>query len=408
VKVLLVDDNPRRYERLIDRLQAAGISRQNIDLVTCAMDARDRLHSVQYDLMVLDILLPLRPEDAPEERHSQELLVEILDFGELYRPNQIVGLSAYEAAADKVAPVFKEHLWTVIAYSDSNDEWISQILNCVTYLSRRNATAPKDAYDTDLVIICALQDPELKAVLGLPWGWQPARPLDDVTFVHDGTFEAGGRRFTVAAAAATRMGMVSSALLCAKLVSKLRPRYIVMTGICAGVRGKVNLGDVVLVDPSWDWQSGKRVRDKENSSFAISPHQLSVGAHIRTRFEQLRTDKTLLSEIGNGWPEHPPHQLKLVIGPVASGSAVLADGLVTAEIKQQHRDLCGIEMEAYGVYSAASLAGYPRPVAFALKAVCDFADPDKDDKLQSYASYTSAALMRAFFERYFTEIRDCV
>ncbi len=26
-----------------------------------------------------------------------------------------------------------------------------------------------------------------------------------------------------------------------------------MLGICAGVKGKTELGDVIVADPSWDW-----------------------------------------------------------------------------------------------------------------------------------------------------------
>jgi nucleoside phosphorylase len=66
----------------------------------------------------------------------------------------------------------------------------------------------------------------------------------------------------------------------------------------------------------------------------------------------------------------------------------------------------GIEMEAYGLYAAAAQSGSPRPTAFALKSVCDFADEQKDDKWQAYAAYTSAEIFRTFAERYFTEIRQ--
>jgi nucleoside phosphorylase len=91
---------------------------------------------------------------------------------------------------------------------------------------------------------------------------------------------------------------------------------------------------------------------------------------------------------------------------MASGSAVLADGEVVAEIKTQQRDLCGIEMEAYGVYAAAHAACEPRPLTFALKAVCDFADPDKDDRFQRFAAYTSARTTALLVERFGARLVD--
>ena len=202
------------------------------------------------------------------------------------------------------------------------------------------------------------------------------------------------------------MGMVSTALRSAALISLLRPRLIAMCGICAGVKGKVNIGDVLLADPAWDFQSGKRVRDKENTQFSISPHQLYPPALVRTHLEQIRGEKGALRDIAAQYYEDAPSILQVVIGPVASGSAVLADGEVVNEIKAQHRDLIGVEMEVYGMYAAAYGASKPQPLPFALKAVCDFADPDKEDKHQRYAAYTSANVLRLLMEKFGQRLLD--
>jgi hypothetical protein len=62
-------------------------------------------------------------------------------------------------------------------------------------------------------------------------------------------------------------------------------------------------------------------------------------------------------------------------------------------------------MEVYGIYSAAAHAGMPKPTTFALKGVSDFADEKKEDSAQRYAAYTSANVMRHFFERHMPELR---
>ncbi|TGD94956.1 hypothetical protein EU555_30015 [Methylobacterium nonmethylotrophicum] len=184
------------------------------------------------------------------------------------------------------------------------------------------------------------------------------------------------------------------------MITHFRPRFIVMAGICAGVEGKVNYGDVILADPTWDYQSGKRVKDKEVTSFSIAPKQISAPNIVTSRVELLRRDASVWSDIKRGWQSAPQHDLRLVVGPLASGSAVLADGQAVQDIKLQHRNLVGIEMEAYGLYDAAAYAPNPQPNAIAFKSVCDFADPDKKDSWQAYASYTSAQTVRVFFERY--------
>ncbi|SFI61514.1 Nucleoside phosphorylase [Bradyrhizobium sp. Gha] len=209
-----------------------------------------------------------------------------------------------------------------------------------------------------------------------------------------------GTHISVCAAAATRMGMVSTALLSAKVIEKLRPKLIVMCGICAGVRGKVDLGDVLLADPAWDFQSGKRVKDRENSSFSIAPHQIPVPTKLRIHVEQLRANHASLSRIAQKFGEEALRIPRILVGPVASGSAVLADGEVIQQIKEQQRDLLGVEMEVYGLYAAAHSSSSPQPQAFALKAVCDFADPDKNDKAQRFAAFTSANVLSLLIERF--------
>jgi nucleoside phosphorylase len=202
------------------------------------------------------------------------------------------------------------------------------------------------------------------------------------------------------------MGMISTALLAAKLINRFRPKIIIMTGICAGVREKTNLGDVIFADTSWDWQSGKRIKDSENSQFAMDPHHLSANEFLRSRVQQLQVDRAMLSGIRLGWPSPPEQELRLLIGPVASGSAVLADGQTVSQIKEQQRTLLGVEMEGYGLFAAAAASDQPMPSAMVVKSVCDFADPDKEDGFQAYAAYTSAQLMWVFLQRYLPELAE--
>jgi nucleoside phosphorylase len=79
---------------------------------------------------------------------------------------------------------------------------------------------------------------------------------------------------------------------------------------------------------------------------------------------------------------------------------VLADAASAAKVVEQHRQLLGIEMEAYGVYAAAEEAPMPRPKAFALKAAVDFADGQKNDQFQSFGAFVSAQGLRRFAEEY--------
>jgi nucleoside phosphorylase len=88
------------------------------------------------------------------------------------------------------------------------------------------------------------------------------------------------------------------------------------------------------------------------------------------------------------------------LGPFASGAAVLSDDETAQNIKQQHRQLVGIDMEAYAIFAAASESPMPQPKPFVLKSVVDFADSLKGDSHRTYAAYTSAQALRIFAERF--------
>lgn len=408
MKVLIVDDSPRRYKALTDRLIEEGISEEDVHCVTCAQHARASLAEHNFDLMILDVVLPLRAQDDPQPQHSRELLEQLIEDDDLIRPRQIVGITAHADVTKDTIQYFQDNLWTVVDYTDASDAWLEQIINCLRFLKGGGVSDTSQGSAVDVAVVCALSDPELSQVLRLPWNWSAARPLDEATFIHAGHFEVADRKITVAAASASRMGMVSSALLSAKLIQYLSPKFVVMTGICAGMKSKTNFGDVVLADPCWDWQSGKRTHDEGQPVFAISPHQIGVDPSVRAKFEQLKMRHDVLAAIQSGFAASSPStKLKLVIGPMASGSSVLADPNATEEIRKQHRELCAVEMEAYGVYAAATYAGSQRPRVFAIKSVCDFADSDKNDEFQQYAAYTSAKAMEAFFQLFAEMLFGC-
>ena len=253
-------------------------------------------------------------------------------------------------------------------------------------------------------MICALKNPELSAMRRLAWDWGELKPLDDNVFVYEGKFESGGKTFRVAAGYCTRMGVVSGAIHAARLIEAARPRHIIMAGICAGVAGKTKFGTSVLADPAWDWQSGKIDGGKGQDRVAVSPHHLGVDHSIRAKFEVLMQDREFCRKVQDGWPGDCPNEFEILAGPMASGSSVVADEKIISDIRRHNRDLLAVDMEVYGVYAAAAAAARPKPIPFAVKSVCDYANPEKDDQYQAYAAYTCAETVREFLERFYSTL----
>ncbi|REG24498.1 tetratricopeptide (TPR) repeat protein [Archangium gephyra] len=76
------------------------------------------------------------------------------------------------------------------------------------------------------------------------------------------TFQGkGGRPLRVAIAQAGEMGAVAATNALLPLVDAYRPQCVAMSGVCAGRRGKTNLGDVVAAERLFFHDAGKKLPD---------------------------------------------------------------------------------------------------------------------------------------------------
>jgi nucleoside phosphorylase/CheY-like chemotaxis protein len=400
MKILIVDDNEIRLPKIIDYLIThAGVRREDLHSETTGFGAREALRSKTFDLLLLDVLLKFRPESEPMLDTSINLMTELVETTELRKPRHIIGVTAYDDAEAKARTVFQRRAWTILRSNDLSNEWLEPLGQSVRYIRDQAAQLERQDYSEDLIVVAALQL-EMDA-MHRGWNWDVAEPLDDTTFIRRGRFQSAGREFSVVSAVAPRMGMVSACHLASKLIGRFRPRIVVMPGICAGVRDRTQIGDVLLTDMAWDYQSGKHVLDSEKvPGFLIDPHFIQVDPAIAAKWNVFAADDVLRVSVWKQWHHRYPQPPELLHGPVASGSAVLANAAITDSILRQQRKTLGVEMEAYGVYFAAEMASHPKPSVCVMKSVCDFADEKKDDGHQGYAAYTSATFVREFFERY--------
>jgi nucleoside phosphorylase len=254
----------------------------------------------------------------------------------------------------------------------------------------------------DLAILCALEDIELKAVLRLPWHWEPYAEFDSTdgsSYYVGRVTNKHGQILRVLAVAAPQMGMPAMAVLAMKVIEHFRPIYLATTGIAAAVKKApdINFGDVLFAEFSWDYGSGKLTVEKGKASLSPDPRPIPADSDLRKHFVAIKNNASALATIRDDWPGvKPATVLNIHLGPVASGAAVVADEKIVSDILVQHRKLIGIEMEIYGLFYAARHCIAPRPTALAIKSVCDYGDREKSDRYQPYAAYTSARVLDLF------------
>lgn len=256
-----------------------------------------------------------------------------------------------------------------------------------------------DTTTVDAVIVFALKDPERKM-------FQRACTSTSVNDIKNGVvfqiieIKGENRSIRVAIATQREMGMVSAAILSTISLITYRPHIIIMGGICAGVEGKVNIGDIVVANPTFNHEAGK----KTESGFEANFTQRNLTRNVYDLCQTMAEDQVLLRQIRDAWDFRtgkPATELVAHIVPMGSGSSVITETKTIENIAIHNRKITGLDMEAFAVaQSAYETLGNETPW-LVVKGVQDFANPGKNDESREYAAFVSAKFIIEFLKRYF-------
>ncbi|AUI66847.1 MULTISPECIES: response regulator [Glaesserella] len=395
-KILIIDDNYSN-QKIVAKLLKDELDKHTIGIETknTVKSAIDELKLKKYDLVITDLFLPLNLGDEVDNNGAKILMEQIEKNGNVLKPTYIIGITSHKEAYNQYINYFNKKGWRLYI----NDSSLSECElkeNIVNYMLH----SPKEDDNVDILIITALQK-ELDQILNLPFKWENKKSSSH-TFYFSDVKNLESKNLRILAVSCLHMGIAASASLTSKLGALFKPKLILMSGIAAGIKGKVNLGDILVAEYCWDWGSGKKTQIDGHSVTKQAPHQMSMPLKYKDGFLQLSKDKKFLNKLFCDYHGNkPPSNLDLHVGPLATGSVVLEDQNIVTSIIDQHRNTLGIEMEAYGVAYASQLLGIDSII---IKSVCDFADTEKNDDYQSYAAYTSAKAIEKFIQEIYDPV----
>jgi nucleoside phosphorylase/CheY-like chemotaxis protein len=389
--ILVVDDNESKVARIVEVVEATCGGEAQCTIASSANAAISKLVDNEYDLVVLDVMLPMRAEGEPRRDGGVAILDAMLRQGRrLRRPKRIIGLTGFSDIHSQLVKKFSDEGIQLLLYSDDSESWIGPLSNAISYQLGLDSPV-EEGYRDDVCIITALREVELEAVLSLPGEWVSESVDGDATIYFRGVFNSNGKSLSVVAAASIETGMPAAACLAAKMISTFRPRFLCMCGITAGIG--LECGDIIVADRTWDYGSGKYTTNSAgNLKFLPEPRQIpasemiveQIGTHIATKSEAV-------ARIQAGWRSTKPTTvLQVKMGPMASGAGVIEHQAVIDEIREQNRKTIAVEMEAFGIFMAARTAPKPQPIPIVIKSMSDAGTVPKTDDYQRYAAYTSA------------------
>lgn len=404
VNILIVDDDAKKIQEIKRVLKPKLTDSVNLIVANCINSAKRDLKKKNFDIMILDIYLPQTFGENPQQDGGIRLLKMIKDSKFYSYPKYVISISKYEQSTTSFSSS-EGKIHTAIFYNEETNEWENKLGSCVeAAISIVENTILHRVYSYDVAVICALEE-EAEMIKESLSGIEKCRVEYDDDIYFTGFFDTEDRKISVVLSFANQMGMVATTSLATKMINNFAPRYMVMTGIAGGTKpDKMNFGDVIVAQRSWDYRAGKDIRKDDNAQHLNSINALSIDTKLISYCRDLSQDKIRLRKIKDSFKmgDVPGTELQLLMGPVVSGASVVTDPEIVKEVlENQHREVLAIEMEIYGMYYAASWAINPRPKFIALKAVSDFADTAKGDQYHKYASYTSAKVFEVLAKEYF-------
>lgn len=402
LRILIIDDAPSKVKAITDLLsEMRDINMNLVDSAVSVQDAEEKFSKVQYDLVILDLYLPLRHGMEPSPDNAIALLNDLSKEEELMMPYNIVGITRWKDADPKYKAIFDEFLLAYILYEECSDDWKLKLCNKIDFLRKAQKNLMnQEFYDYDVAIINALQteNKHVKRAFEND-GWEELKvPADHSTIYYRKQICNKDKTYRIVTCSSLQMASTASAVLATKVIYNFRPKLLIMTGIAAAVnRDEVNLGDILVASKVWDGASGKIKTDNEGDDvFYPDFHEIPIDPDIHALVQKMADNRGLLDSIEAKYEGHKPaYKLNVRIGPIASVPAVLSSQGEVKKIEIHCRKLLGIEMEGYGVFYAAQNSAHPKPqYTILIKSASDFADPQKSDDFQDYCMYTSANFAR--------------
>lgn len=392
---LIVDDEPLKVDAIRSVIdQECGPSEVVVEVAGNANEAAMMMRTRGYDLLVMDLNLPVREGAKPSEDGGNKLLRQIgRGAGNLKRPSFLVGVTAFESLAERNLSEFHSQGWALVKFEASSTQWEQTVATqCRHVLEVQSRYRNHRGSEFDACICTALADPELKAFSD-HFGAKPHSVAGDAARYSVIDLDANGRSRRIVLAAAPEMGVAGMAVLTTKLLEKFRPKVAMLTGICAGIRA--DIGDIVIAESALNYESGKWSQDDDGGEavFASEPRYQQASVGIIDALKQYRSDKErdILGLPARFFGGESPKQPNVCLGPVACGAAVIESSDIIDGLSFQNRKLEGLEMESYGFYLACRHAH--RSLEYVMiKGVCDRGRPPKEDRYQKYSAYLSAAI----------------
>lgn len=130
MKILIVDDDAGKRAAINGAfLSIPGITTQDVHTADSIIEAKRLLMQLQFDLMVIDLVIPNFSGDQPLLKGGAILLESISVGRRYYLPEHIIGITAFADALDQAEPTFRKFSSVIVSFDRASVDWHLHLVN---------------------------------------------------------------------------------------------------------------------------------------------------------------------------------------------------------------------------------------------------------------------------------------
>lgn len=390
MKILLLEDEGEKAQDIISFFQKIKTQYKQVH---SSKDAKQELNESKYEIVIVDLKVPKENAKGNQDIRNGlsfiQYIFESLTF--FNRPRAVIVLTEYVGDVRGKLNIFPV---AIIEYSRVNKNWRKCLEKRINYYQEL-------AYD---VVIITAVDVEFNAFREVDKSdWKENNNILDFVYYESTQRDCKDETIKIALVKQRQKGLVSAVDTTNKVIQYLHPKTVIMSGICAGQKNLVNIGDIIISIKAWDYGSGSIESEGEKyDKFSLIPEPdfTWIGKKMETLLTSYSQKKSLVNELIGKDSKLDKLQSELAIlnpsirvGDMASGAAVIkSEYFVKQFIREKNKKFLGIDMETYGMYYAMVHNRNEIPF-FSVKTVSDYGDEEKNKKFQEFCAGLSTQLV---------------
>lgn len=414
IKILILDDSDRKIEYIKKiLLEGCGLQEENITIAKSVAAGRAEVSKEYFDLVLLDLVLPILQDEEPKDDGGLSFIREILmSDARVKIPSQIIGLTEKGFAYEREKEEFQRLLFSVIQCKQGDYEWVNNLKQAVNYSIRCKEAIVnnmRQRMSYDIAIICALPEEfkQMVEAFGGETKWERVKIEEDVPFLFRRTIisTANNHDLKVIAAMTGRPGVIPTATLATLMYTLFHVKTVFMTGFSAGFpSNNLKLGDILVASSIQDYASGKLKDVDGNLTLLREIHQIETSTSLSLAMQELLDDENTQSELMSKIKKanllvNNRDSYQVYMSATCCGPYVVTSEDVIKELEKDDRKLEGLDMEGFGLYLASKiLSNKVQKESMWIKGVGDFANPHKADDYHKTCSFGSALLLYRFIK----------